>query len=186
MVAAKALFERAEPEPGVGAGDGLGGEGSVEAVEVESEILDPPPAELDVGEAQAVGHGRAVPAGQVQHLGVGVDADHPAGGADDLGGDEADLAPARAEVEHGLAGADERGGVAAPVVAADHLVGDRLQEPGVIDDRAAEGGLDLGGGVGVAASDGGLDVQLGARFGRAHGRSWGVGAVGPGRAGMIA
>ncbi len=138
------------------------GEPLLEQVEIERQVLDPAAAELDVGEAQPLGDHRRRAPGHRQHLGGHVDADHPALGADHLGGDEADLAGAAAQVEDRLAGLEVAAGVAAAVVALEHLVGDHLEVAGVVVDGAAQVGLALAGAVAVTLFDRLFDV------GKAH------------------
>ena len=98
-------------------------------------------AELDIGVADGLGDDGSVGAGKIQHLVRHVDADNAALGPHDLGGDEADLAAARAEVEHDVALAHVAGWVAAAVVAVKHLLRDDLEILRVVIDRAAQRGL---------------------------------------------
>src|SRR5262249_24068471 len=110
-------------------------------VEVEAQVLDQPAAELDVAVSQSFSHARLMLSGQGEHLAIAVHSDHPPRRADDLCGDEADLAAARAEVKDGIAGPDIGRRVAAAVVALQHLGRDGIQVARLITDRAAQGRL---------------------------------------------
>jgi hypothetical protein len=144
----------------------MGLQPSLEAREIEIEVLDAPAAELDVGESHALGHTRCGPACEPEHLVVHVDPDHPTVGAHELGGHEADLAPTAAEVEDRLAGPHVAGGVAASVVPLDHLLWDGLEQARVVVDGTAERGLALHGGRAVALGSRPLRVEVAG--GRAH------------------
>ena len=112
-------------EVGLGGGD------------VQAHVLDAALLELDVGVADRISDLAPGALGEGEHLVVDVDADDPAGGPDDLRGDEGDLAAAAAEVQHRLALAEVLGGVAAAVVAVEHLLRDDGQEAGGVVDGAA-------------------------------------------------
>lgn len=143
-------------EVGIGISDGIVAEFAVEDFQIEREVLDAAFAELDVGVADVSRDDGRVAAGDFQHVIGHVHADDFAGGADDLGGDEADFSCAGAEVEHGFAGPQVLGGIAAAVVFLNDFGGDGLEELRIVLHRAAERGLGFGGGGGVALAGGGF------------------------------
>ena len=114
----------------------------------------------DVVVADLLGDGLMVLAGQRQHVGVHVDADHLALGAGHLGGDPAHLAGAGAQVQHCVSRPHEGRRVPTAVVALDDLVGEDLQVGLVVRDRGTEGFLAVLGALGVAGQDSGFFVVL--------------------------
>jgi hypothetical protein len=95
-----------------------------------------------------------------QHLVVHVDPDHPALRADDLRGDEADLAATAAQIEDRLARPHVARGVAAAVVALDHLARNGLEVVRVVVDGAAQRRLAIPGRRAVALAHCALDVDV--------------------------
>jgi hypothetical protein len=84
----------------------------------------------------------------------------------ELAREEADLARAGAQVEHGLARAHEPAGVAAAVVALEDLRRQDREEAGLVVDRTAELGDRCAGPPGVARADRCEDVE--GDFGSGH------------------
>src|SRR5262249_12476817 len=115
-------------------------------------------------------HGRGA-ACEREHVVVHVDADHTAPGSHDLRRDEADLAATAAEVEHDVSLAHVARGIAAAVVALDHLLGDGAQVARIVVDGTAEARLACLRGVAVALAYGRLhgDLLESGRVARAHG-----------------
>jgi hypothetical protein len=95
-------------------------------------ILDLALAELDVCVPDALGDvGRRAPR-EREHLVVHVDPDHASAGADHLSGDEAHLAGARTEIEHGLACTHVPARISTPIVAGDDLVREGCKESRIV------------------------------------------------------
>ncbi len=124
-------------------GDRVDGEPATQGFEVQGEILDAALAEFDVAVPDPLGHLRGGASGQREHVVVEVDADHLAGRADDLGGDEADLPATAAQVQHGLTWREVTAGIPAAVIPLEYLGRDDLQPRRVVVDRAAQRRLHL-------------------------------------------
>lgn len=137
-----------------GCSDGGLREARREFVDVEGEILNSALAKLHVGVAETLGDDGRVAAGDLEHVIGHVDPDDTSRTPHDLGGDEADFASAAAEVEDGFAGADVTRGIAAAVILVDDLLGNDLEQLGIVLNGAAEGGFGRFGGGGVALLDG--------------------------------
>lgn len=136
-----------------GCSDGRLREARCEFVDIKGEILNSTLAKLHVGVTETLGDDGRVAAGDFEHVIGHVDPDHASRTPHDLGGDEADLAGAATEVEDGLAWADVTRGIAAAVILVDDLLGDDLEQFGIVLNGAAEGGFGSFGGGGVALLD---------------------------------
>ena len=79
--------------------------------------------------------------------------------SDDLGGDEADLAGAAAEIEHGFSRTQILTRIAAAIVAFDNLLGNHLEILWIVLDGTAKGRLLGLGAGGIAVADGGFGFQ---------------------------
>ncbi len=85
-----------------------------------------------------LGHDGRVAARDLEHFVGHINPDDLARGADDLRGDEANLAGAAAEIEDGLASPQIFARIAATVIPLDHLRGMTLRYSGVVIDWAAK------------------------------------------------
>ncbi len=142
----------------------MDGELAIELLQIEAKVLDPSAAELDIGVAEPLGDERSIAPGDLEHLVGHVDADDAPPWPDDLGGDEADLAGAAAEVEDRLAGLEVAARIATAVVPLQDLLWNHLEVPGVVVDRAAEVGHPLPGTLAVAVPNRAVYVCYGHRL----------------------
>ena len=131
----------------------------ISGIKVGPQILDSAAVKLDVVIAQLFANGMAIFLGQGQHLRRHINADHPACGPNDLGGNIANFARARSEIKHGFAGPEVLRGVSTAVIARQDFFGDDGEKALVIVHRTTQRRLFLLCAGGITCPDRLFDIQ---------------------------
>ena len=150
MLSSLACFPLLDGIEVVGGSDRVSLETSFEPTVIKSEILNLALMELDVVIAERVSDRRSMLFSECQHVVVHVDANDTTFGPHDLRRDVANLAPTASEIQNRLSLTKVFRRIAAAVVPLEYLLGNDRQIPRVVVHRAAELGLALRGGQGVA------------------------------------
>ena len=139
------MFDPAQLQPGVWTIEHEASSGFGQPLQVQREVLDECAAKLDVGVADPPSYLLLVAAGQRQHVGIAVHADHPPFWAHELREDVTGFARPRAQIDDRVGFTHVRRGIATTVVPLEDLLGDGVQVLLAIGDRTAEGLLRLSG-----------------------------------------